>query len=158
MDFTYVLRGVFGLAIVLGLIVGLAYVLRRYAPNLLARVAAPRGRKRLEVLETLVLDPTRRLVMVRVDDEERLVLLGEGRELTEIKPQAVAKPAEPRTETARPVAAKPVEPPRPAPQPIEAPRPRPVPAAAVAKAAQPAARPKLAAVRPQLQDPNDDLF
>ncbi len=151
MDFTYVLRGVFGLAIVLGLIVGLAYVLRRYAPNLLARVSAPRGRKRLEVLETLVLDPTRRLVMVRVDDEERLVLLGEGRELIEPKPLAAAKPAEPHIEAAKP-AAKPVEAPVAA-----APRPRPV-AVTSAKPAQPVARPKLAAVRPQLQDPNDDLF
>ena len=36
-----------------------------------------------EVVETLVLDPARRLVLVRVDDEERLILLGEGRELIE---------------------------------------------------------------------------
>jgi len=30
-----------------------------------------------------VLDPARRLVLVRVDAEERLILLGEGRELVE---------------------------------------------------------------------------
>jgi len=30
-----------------------------------------------------VLDPARRLVLVRVDSEERLLLLGEGRELIE---------------------------------------------------------------------------
>jgi flagellar protein FliO/FliZ len=34
-------------------------------------------------VETLVLDPARRLVLVRVDDEERLILLGEGREMIE---------------------------------------------------------------------------
>ena len=31
----------------------------------------------------VLLDPARRLVLVRVDDEERLILLGEGRELIE---------------------------------------------------------------------------
>ena len=37
----------------------------------------------MQVVETLVLDPARRLVLVRIDDEERLLLLGEGRELIE---------------------------------------------------------------------------
>jgi len=32
-------------------------------------------------VETLVLDPSRRLLLVRVGAEERLILLGEGREL-----------------------------------------------------------------------------
>ena len=90
-EFLGVLRAVFALAIVLGLIVGLAYLLRRYAPNLLARMAAQRGPRRLQVIETLVLDPARRLVMVRVDNEERLILLGEGHELSE--PQAKTEPA-----------------------------------------------------------------
>ena len=35
------------------------------------------------MVETLVLDPSRRLVLIRVDEEERLILLGEGRELIE---------------------------------------------------------------------------
>ena len=153
MDLTYVLRVVFALAIVVGLILCAAYVLRRY-PNLLSKVAAPRGRKRLEVLETLVLDPTRRMVIVRVDNEERLVLLGEGRELIEPRPPVAAKAIEPRAETVKPVITKPTEP-----RAAEAPRPRPV-AVASAKPvqAQASGRPKLAAVRPQLQDPNDDLF
>jgi flagellar protein FliO/FliZ len=42
---------------------------------------ANRGDRRLKVVETLVLDPARRLVLVQIDDEERLILLGEGREL-----------------------------------------------------------------------------
>lgn len=83
MDFLDFARALFGLAITLGLI-GLAAVgLRRYAPQLLARLQAERGERRLQVVETLVLDPTRRLVLVRVDAEERLILLGEGRELIE---------------------------------------------------------------------------
>ena len=42
---------------------------------------AERGMRRLKVVETLVLDPARRLVLVQIDDEERLLLLGEGKEL-----------------------------------------------------------------------------
>jgi flagellar protein FliO/FliZ len=67
----------------LGLIGLAAWAVRRYAPQLMARLQAPRGERRLQVVETLVLDPARRLILVRVDDEERLILLGEGRELIE---------------------------------------------------------------------------
>ncbi|MDC7677346.1 flagellar biosynthetic protein FliO [Asticcacaulis machinosus] len=90
MDLVGVLRAVFALMTVLGLILGLAFVLRRYAPQLMARLTAPRGQKRMQVVETLVLDPARRLVLVRLDDEERLLLLGEGKEL--IEPRQFPKP------------------------------------------------------------------
>lgn len=93
MDFFGLMRAVFALAIVLGLILGLAYVLRRYAPQLMARLQAERGERRLKVVETLVLDPARRLVLVRVDDEERLVLLGDGRE---VEPPQTKTPARQR--------------------------------------------------------------
>lgn len=83
MNFLDLARAVFGLAFVLGLIGLIAWAARRYTPQLLARVGAERGARRLQVVETLVLDPARRLVLVRVDDEERLILLGEGRELIE---------------------------------------------------------------------------
>jgi flagellar protein FliO/FliZ len=162
MDVTSIFKAVFALAMVLGLILALAYVLRRYAPNVLARLSAPRGRKRLQVIETLVLDPTRRVIIVRVDDEERLILLGEGRELIEPRPhvETTTKPVEPAV----------------APQPT--PRPRPV-AVATASQSQPSqsqpsqsqpsqsqatpSRVKLTAARaayprPTVQDPNDDLF
>ena len=76
-------RAVFGLAFTLGLIGVAAWAARRYAPQLMARLNAEKGARRLQVVETLVLDPARRLVLVRVDDEERLILLGEGRELVE---------------------------------------------------------------------------
>jgi flagellar protein FliO/FliZ len=74
---------VLGLAITLGLIGLAAYAIRRYAPQLMERMQAQRGERRLQVIETLVLDPARRLVLVRVDDEERLLILGEGREIIE---------------------------------------------------------------------------
>ena len=83
MNFLDLARAVFGLAFTLGLIGLAAWASRRYAPQLLAKLNAQRGERRLQVVETLVLDPARRLVLVRVDDEERLILLGEGRELIE---------------------------------------------------------------------------
>jgi len=155
MDATGILKAVFALAIVLGLILALAYGLRRYAPNLLARVAAPRGRKRMEILETLVLDPTRRVVMVRVDDEERLILLGEGREL--IEPRAHVE--------ARVKAAHADAPPAPAPRPTPvavppaaAPAPSPASPSRAKLAAARAAYPRAQAAQPSAQDSNDDLF
>ncbi|EGF91170.1 fliO protein [Asticcacaulis biprosthecium C19] len=93
MDFLNILKAVFALSIVLGLILGLAYVLRRYAPQVMARLQAQRGERRLKVVETLVLDPARRLVLVRLDDEERLILLGEGRELIEPRLKPAPRPA-----------------------------------------------------------------
>ena len=87
MNFLDLARAVFGLAFTLGLIGIAAWAARRYAPQILARLNAERGERRLQVVETLVLDPARRLVLVRVDDEERLILLGEGRELIEPRQQ-----------------------------------------------------------------------
>lgn len=104
MDLLSILKALFALSIVLGLILGLAYVLRRYAPQVMARLQAQRGERRLKVIETLVLDPARRLVLVRLDDEERLILLGDGRELIEPRRKPAPRPA--------PVAApKPASPP-----------------------------------------------
>lgn len=95
MDVLQILKAIFALAIVLGLILGLAYLLRRYAPQLMAQLQAQRGERRLKVVETLVLDPARRLVLVRFDDEERLILLGEGHELIEPRKPHPARPATP---------------------------------------------------------------
>ena len=78
MDLISLLRAVLGLGVTLGLVGLAAYAARRWAPAgwLQGKVSEAR---RLQVLETLVLDPQRRLVLVRVDAEERLLLLGEGR-------------------------------------------------------------------------------
>ena len=83
MNFLDLLRALFALAITLGIIGLAAWAARRYAPQILARLNAERGERRMKVVETLVLDPARRLVLVRIDDEERLLILGEGRELIE---------------------------------------------------------------------------
>jgi flagellar protein FliO/FliZ len=81
MNFLNFAWAVFSLALTLGLIGLVAVGLRRYAPQLIEKLNADRGERRLMVVETLVLDPARRLVLVKVDDEERLILPGEGREL-----------------------------------------------------------------------------
>ena len=82
-NFLDLLRALFALAITLGIIGLAAWAARRYAPQILARLNAERGERRMKVVETLVLDPARRLVLVRIDEEERLLILGEGRELIE---------------------------------------------------------------------------
>ena len=79
MDFAEFARAVFALLLTLGLI-GLASVgLRRWGPETLARFQSQRRVRRMSVVETLVLDPARRLVLVSVDGREQLLLLGEGR-------------------------------------------------------------------------------
>jgi flagellar protein FliO/FliZ len=84
MDLTTFARAIFALAVTLGL-VGLASVaLRKYGPDAIARLSTgPRKERRLRVKETLVLDPSRRLVIVECDGADRLLLLGEGRLLDE---------------------------------------------------------------------------
>jgi len=79
------LRAVFALAVTLGLIGLAAVALRRYGPDAMARLAMQKKDRRLKVVESLVLDPTRRLVLVECDGVERLILLGDGRMLSETK-------------------------------------------------------------------------
>lgn len=81
MDFADFARAVFALALTLGLLGLCAAALRRYGPDVVARFAAPKKERRLAIVETLVLDPTRRLLLVSFDGRERLILLGEGRVL-----------------------------------------------------------------------------
>ena len=94
MDAPDFLRAVFALALTLGLIGVAAVLARRYGPNAGFRLQAPaKAKRRLAVVETLMLDPARRLVLVRCDDQERLLLLGEGRMLGEaapVKPEQAA--------------------------------------------------------------------
>jgi len=72
------LRALFALILTLGLIGLTAYALRRWGPGALMRFGAPKKDRRLAVIESLVLDPARRLVLVSCDGKERLLLLGEG--------------------------------------------------------------------------------
>jgi flagellar protein FliO/FliZ len=84
MDFADFARAVFALALTLGLVGLAAVALRRYGPDAMARLAARRSERRMKVVESLVLDPTRRLIIVSCDGRERLLLLGEGRTIAEL--------------------------------------------------------------------------
>ncbi len=86
MDIVHFLQAIFALAVTLGLIGLTAVGLRRFGPDVIARFQGAQSReRRLTLVETLVIDPTRRLVLVRLDDQERLILLGEGRMLEAVK-------------------------------------------------------------------------
>lgn len=91
MDFLQLVQALAALAITLGLIGLTAVGLRRFGPDVIARFQGPARERRLTLVETLVLDPTRRLVLVRLDEEERLILLGEGRTLETVKPARARK-------------------------------------------------------------------
>lgn len=89
MNFSDFLRAVFALALTLGLVGLAAWAFRRYGADALVRLGAGASKRdrRLKLVESLVLDPTRRLVIVDCDGKERLILLGEGRLLADTRPE-----------------------------------------------------------------------
>ncbi|MBT3532640.1 MAG: FliO/MopB family protein [Rhodospirillaceae bacterium] len=75
MEWTNYLRFLLALLVVLGLIGGFAWIARRTGVGGIQ--TGKRGRSdRLEVVEALSIDARRRLVIVRRDDREHLLLLG----------------------------------------------------------------------------------
>jgi flagellar protein FliO/FliZ len=91
MDYDIVFRFLIALVFVLGLIGLLAWVARRF--GLAGRVAArPGRRRRTMVVEATAVDAKRRLVLVRRDDVEHLILLGPTNDL--LVEQGIAVPAE----------------------------------------------------------------
>jgi len=91
------LRAIFALAVTLGLVGLAAVAMRKFGPEAMARLQTLRKERRLVLVESLMLDPARRLVLIRLDDEERLVLLGEGRMLETLKPRATRRKPAPET-------------------------------------------------------------
>lgn len=87
MDFPTLIRATFALALTLGLIGLAAVALRRFGPDAVARLSAQKKDRRLRLVESLVLDPTRRIVIVSCDGRERMLLLGEGRVLADLDPR-----------------------------------------------------------------------
>jgi flagellar protein FliO/FliZ len=81
-------RALFALIATLALILGLAWVARRFG----MLEAGKSGEKRLKLSESLMIDPRRRLVIVRCDEREHLILCGPGGDVVvsalEAKPQA----------------------------------------------------------------------
>lgn len=76
MDTTVYIRTIASLVLVLGLMMAVLWALRRFGlAGMVPRVGQTR---RLAVVETLSLDGRRRLVLVRRDGREHLLLLGGG--------------------------------------------------------------------------------
>jgi len=78
MGFIEIISMVAALAVTLGLFGLAVWAWRRFAPASLLPNAAVRQR-RMTVVETLVLGTNHRLLLVRLDGKERLVMVGEGR-------------------------------------------------------------------------------
>ncbi len=72
-DLPQLLKFAAALLLVLGLMGGLALLMRRFGN--FQGMAAP-GRRRLKIVETLPLDARRRLMIVRRDEREHLIILG----------------------------------------------------------------------------------
>lgn len=84
MDIAALVRAIFALALTLGLIGLAAVALRKYGPDAISRISAQKKDRRLKIVETLTLDPARRVMIVSCDGRERLIILGEGRLLADL--------------------------------------------------------------------------
>jgi flagellar protein FliO/FliZ len=74
---TQVLIGVFAVAFVAAAVVALAIIVRKMMQGpALTRLLAPKSQRRLEVLEQAAIDPKRRLVLIRRDNVEHLIMTG----------------------------------------------------------------------------------
>lgn len=67
-------RAVAALAFVIGLMGGLAFLLKKFGLNGVA--ASSPGDKRLKLIESIPLDARRRLALIQRDDNQHLVILG----------------------------------------------------------------------------------
>jgi len=77
MDASTYLRFISSLVLVLGMIFAITWGLRRWGGKFMAaRPVGGKAGRRLALVDALQLDPKRRLVLVRRDDREHLLLLG----------------------------------------------------------------------------------
>ncbi len=74
MDAIVYLRSVAALALVIGLILGGLWLVRRFGLGAMTGLAG--GGRRLKVIESLPVDGRHRLVLVRRDGHEHLLLIG----------------------------------------------------------------------------------
>ncbi|MEW5703025.1 MAG: flagellar biosynthetic protein FliO [Pseudomonadota bacterium] len=91
MDVSQYLRFFLALAFVLGLIGLVGWAIRRFGFG--GRIPATKARdRRLEVVEVLPLDARRRLLLLRRDDREHLVLLSAGQHADLLIESAIPAP------------------------------------------------------------------
>ena len=75
------LKFLFALLFVIGLIGGLALLAKRFGLGNRGPTSKSKT-KRLSILETLPLDPKRRVMLIKCDDREHMVLIGPNSEQT----------------------------------------------------------------------------
>lgn len=92
MEFGQIFRFVVALVFVLGLIGVLTIVAKRAGLSPRATRSTAGAKKRLSIIEVMAIDAKRRLVLIRRDDREHLVLLGVDRDL--VVESNVASPVE----------------------------------------------------------------
>lgn len=101
MDDALYMRSVLILVMLLGVIFLGAVALRRFGPA--RHLMASRGtRKRLRIVESTLIDGRRRLVLVRCDDRDHLLMIGGVTDLVvarDLLPPDHADPAESGTQT-----------------------------------------------------------
>ncbi len=76
MDFIALVRMLGALLVVLGMLAGASWAVRRYDLRLPGARGSSAGR-RLGIVERLAVDPRHTLMIVRVDDVDHVVLLGQ---------------------------------------------------------------------------------
>ena len=96
MDILSMLRTLGALGMVLGMLAGALWMVKRYDIKLPGRVSTT-GRKRVELVERLTLDPKRSVALIRRDGREHLVLIGPEGSAT-LETGIIAPPAAPVTE------------------------------------------------------------
>jgi flagellar protein FliO/FliZ len=98
MDFLAILRTLGALGVVLGLLVGALWLVRRYNIRLPGGMTmGSAAERRLSVVERLPIDGRRSVALIRRDDKEHLVLIApEGLLLLEVAPAASTRPPAPR--------------------------------------------------------------
>lgn len=80
MDSINFVQFILSFAFVIALIFGVAWLVRRLGLERRLR-PKPQPDARLELIDQLLIDPRRRLVLIRRDNKEHLLLLGSDREL-----------------------------------------------------------------------------
>lgn len=91
-DMPQLMKLFLAMAVVLGLMGGLSFFLKKLGLSAVANIKSGEKR-RLAIIESLPLDARRRLVILRRDDQEHLVILGATGEI--VVEQNIIKPSEP---------------------------------------------------------------
>lgn len=90
MEPTAYLRVIVSLVLVVGLMLAVLWALRRF--NIGGMVARPSSRRRLAVVETMAVDSRRRLILVRRDGVEHLLMIGGAQDV--VIERAIMPPVE----------------------------------------------------------------